>query len=238
MKVLMYSGGLDSFIISRNFDFDHIVFAVLGNGDNLQELERAKADPFVSKRLIVVDLPMDRFELGNKIIPYRNHMLALLGAQYGNEIYFGFTGGDTTKDKDFVFKAQMEGILNYFAIDQHKVNHQNYPYSIHMPYKEHSKGQMVEEYLRLGGDAEQLLTVSRSCYSETDQECGTCRSCLRKYTALSVNGFTHAYKFFANDPRPHMAEFLEECKAKGRFPEELLEVKAAIDNAVLYGESA
>lgn len=233
-KVLMYSGGMDSFIISRNFDFDKIVFAVLGNEDNTRELERAKADPFINKRLMVVNLPMAQFELDNKIIPYRNHALALLGAQFGSEIYFGFTGGDTTKDKDFVFKSQMEGILNYFALDQHKVNHQYYPYSVEMPYKEFSKGQMVAEYIRKGNTPSDLWTISRSCYDGDVLECGVCRSCLRKYVALAVNGLQDAHTCFAYDPRPELRMFLDECRAKGRFQTEIDEIKAAINGEVLY----
>lgn len=236
-KVLMYSGGLDSFIISRNFDFDTIVFAILGNEDNLQELERAKADPFINYRLEIVNMPISQFELANKIIPYRNHMLALLGAQYGSEIYFGFTGGDTTKDKDFVFKSQMEGILNYFAIDQHKVRHPHYPYSIQMPYKEASKGAMVAEYIRKGNPVHSLWEVSRSCYDGGVKECGVCRSCLRKYTALAVNGIEGAATIFRDDPRPHMQGFLNECRSKGRFQAEIDEIEAAMAGTVLYSPS-
>ena len=64
-----------------------------------------------------------------------------------------------------------------------------------------------------------------------------CRSCLRKYTALRVNGLFDAYKVFANDPRPHMQEFLDECKTKGRFQTEIDEIEAAIAGTVLYTRS-
>jgi 7-cyano-7-deazaguanine synthase len=235
-NILMYSGGLDSFIISRTFKFDHIVFAELGNEDNNREWERVNADPFF-KEIIRVDLPLDRFELENKIIPYRNHMLALLGAQYGNNIFFGFTGGDTTKDKDFVFKAQMEGILNYFALDKHKVRHLGYPYVIHMPYKEASKGEMVAEYLRQGNPVEDLWTISRSCYSGGRKECGHCRSCLRKAVSLAVNGVVGLENIFERDPYHYLANFLIECKDKGRFEKEIKEITAAINHEVLYTES-
>lgn len=234
-KVLMYSGGLDSFIISRNFEFDVIVFAVLGNDDNMREHNRMADDKYFNRGEVkVVELPLSDFELPNKIIPYRNHMLALTGAQYGSDIYFGFTGGDTTKDKDFVFKAQMEGIMNYFALDQHKVAHEAYPYTIQMPYKDHAKGEMVREYRRGGNRMADLWQVSRSCYAGEAKECGMCRSCLRKYTALFVNGISDVHKIFANDPRPHMAQFFVECSTKGRFAKELAEVHAAIDGRALY----
>lgn len=230
-KVLMYSGGLDSFIISRMFDFDTVVFAQLGNEDNEEEFNRMIADPFFNRGQVkVVSLPISQYELENKIIPYRNHMLALTGAQYGNQIYFGFTGGDTTKDKDFVFKSQMEGILNYFALDKHKVGHPDYPYTIKMPYKEVSKGQMVHAYLNAGNRMADLWTISRSCYAGAEKECGQCRSCQRKYVALLLNGVVDAGSIFQHAPtQEELIEFYEECANKGRFQQELDEIRTVIE---------
>lgn len=236
-NVLMYSGGMDSFIISRTMPIDVYVFVVLGNEDNARELDRFQADTYLAEeKCYVVNMPaLAEYELDNKILPYRNHMLAMIGAQYGNNIYFGFTGGDTTKDKDFVFKSQIEGMLNYFALDQHKVNHIEYPYTVEMPFKEHSKGQMVHEYsAKATSLMSDLWTVSRSCYAGTDKECGLCRSCQRKYVALAVNGYLDIWKKFENDPRPGLVEFLKESETKGRFQTEMDEIKAAIEGKVLY----
>jgi 7-cyano-7-deazaguanine synthase len=229
-KVLMYSGGMDSYIISRVFDFDVFVFVLLGNEDNKREYERVLQDPFILEKLETVDLSaLGQFELLNKILPFRNHILALIGAQYGSEVYFGFTGGDTTKDKDFVFKSQMEGIMNYFALDQHKVLHTNYPYTVNMPYKEYSKGQMVAEYAESGYNIDDLKYKSRSCYSNREKECGQCRSCHRKYVALASYGYL-SVDYFETDPVPYLRDFLVECEAKGRFEQEINEIKKVLDH--------
>lgn len=228
-NVLMYSGGQDSFIISRLFSFDTIVFVKMGNEDNLKEMVRLQQDSKLLGRVQVVELPLAQWELPNKIVPYRNHMLAMVGAQYGNEITFGFTSGDTTKDKDYVFKAQIEGMLNYFALDQHKVSHNSYPYSINLPFKGFSKGEMVNEYLTNGNRVEDLWELSRSCYAGEDKECGTCRSCLRKFVSLGVNGLFDQFDpkdIFTTVPTLEtMLEFQKECLAKGRDAKELVEVE-------------
>lgn len=232
-NVLMYSGGMDSYIISHVYDIDVFVFVRLGNEDNQRELDLLMTQEKMRGKVEVVDLPISQFELGNKILPFRNHMLAMIGAQFGAHVYFGFTGGDTTKDKDFVFKSQIEGMLNYFALDQHKVNHQEYPYTIEMPYKDSSKGEMVADFINFGNNPQLLIEESRSCYAGDSEECGTCRACLRKYVALKVNNVDMG-DIFENSPVPHLIEFLEECKTKGRFQKEVDEVMAAIQGKVLY----
>ena len=235
--VLMYSGGLDSYIIGATYEIENYIFVRLGNEDNERELELLTTMPWFQKMVTVVELPISRFELPNKILPFRNHMLAMIGAQYGSHIYFGFTGGDTTKDKDYVFKSQIEGMLNYFALDQHKVNHQHYPYTIEMPYKDSSKGEMVRDFISAGNDPWELITKSRSCYSAGDKECGQCRSCQRKFVALAVNGYDYGAAFETH-PRldgDGLAHFLTESQVKGRFQKEVDEITAAIRGETMYG---
>lgn len=222
-KVMLYSGGLDSFIISRNFDFDIFLAFNLGTTDNQKELERIHKDPFIKDKLIIADLKISQWEMSNKILPFRNNFLVLAAANYGNEITLGFTLGDTTKDKDYVFKSQMEGILNYFALDTHKVNFKGYPYSLHLPYKDATKTQMVKEYLEKGNSAQDLVSLSRSCYDDGEKECGKCRSCLRKYIAIENNGL---HVDFAHTPtQQEVQDFYKECIEKKRHQKELTEIE-------------
>jgi 7-cyano-7-deazaguanine synthase len=216
-KVLLYSGGMDSYILSQIEDFDTILHFKLYTKDNLKEFEMLKKSD-IKDKIVFIDFPLNQWELENKIIPYRNNMLILMAAQYGNHIYIGTTAGDTTKDKDYIFKSQMEGILNYFALDTHKVKIKDYPYIVQMPLKNLTKTQIVSLYINKGKDINNLRNNSRSCYNEGDKECGKCRSCLRKYVALELNNI-NTDNWFKNNPLDYLKDFLEECKQKNRIEE-------------------
>jgi 7-cyano-7-deazaguanine synthase in queuosine biosynthesis len=195
--------------------FDKLVFIDVGTEDCAREMQLITE---LEKDIEIVDLDLFKYELDNKIIPYRNHLFVLMAAQFGNEIYIGATAGDTTKDKDYVFKSQMEGILNYFAIDKHKVKVQEYPYSVVMPFKGHTKVQIVNSYLDEFDnpkDIEKLWTESRSCYAGEEKECGICRACLRKFVALYLND-VYIDGIFENDPVEHLGDFLNESIEKNR----------------------
>ena len=119
-RILMFSAGLDSFIVKTIFHFtnDECLFVRMGIPEN--KMEEKHIDKYFPG-VIKADLPISEHSLSNNIIPFRNHMLSLLGGQFGNVITFGFTAGDTTRDKDYIFKSQMEGTMNYFALSADKV---------------------------------------------------------------------------------------------------------------------
>lgn len=223
-RILMFSSGMDSFIMKSiyNFSNDECLFVRMGTEENkTEELIINRDYPGVLK----VDLPIANFELPNKIIPFRNHFFALIGAEYSSKIYFAFTAGDTTKDKDFVFKSQMEGIFNYFASSPEKVKISNEQYIIEMPFKMKTKTELVKMYLEKGLNYNDLINHSSSCYS--GNSCGICRSCLRKYIALKLNGI-NCEKDFINNPINQLEDFYKECIAKNRGIE-TEEVKKCIE---------
>ena len=222
-RVLLYSAGLDSYCLSKMYRMDELIFIISGTIDNQKERKLIEQ----SQNARQIHLPISQWEMENKIIPYRNIFFVLAAAQYGNDIYIGATKGDTTKDKDYVFKAQMENILNYFALDKHKVTVQDYPYTVHMPFKNMTKTEIVAAYLRKGLSAADLLYKSRSCYAGTKLECGVCRACMRKYIALSLNDIK-CTECFENNPLSNIQTFYAECIEKGRAGE-TMEVEKCIN---------
>jgi 7-cyano-7-deazaguanine synthase len=226
-RVLLYSGGLDSYCLSKLYDIDLLLFIQTGTPDNRKEWELI--NHHIPGNIIPIKLPLAIYELGNKIIPFRNHLFILMAAQFGNEIYIGATAGDTTKDKDFVFKAQMESILNYFALDTHKVTQQGYPYKVIMPFKQMTKTEIVKAYLKKYPDWDKLFTESRSCYEGFDKECGECRSCVRKYVALMNNVPSNQIADkFQTDPTIQLNVALHEAKEKGRDNKEIKEIETVL----------
>ena len=196
--VLLFSSGMDSFCLLKLYHYDSIIFFYTGTKDNHRELLQIYDmidDKIVPSDIHILNLPLGAWELPNKIVPHRNTIMCLIASNYGNNIYIGTTKGDTTKDKDYVFKSQVEGILNYFGQDDQKVFPVGYPYQIVMPFKDLTKTEILAGYLEDGNDIQPLLRYSRSCYSDGDKECGECRSCLRKAIALKNNNINYQNVF-------------------------------------------
>ena len=183
-RILMFSGGLDSLLIKElhGFKNEECLFVRMGTQEN--ENEERFIDTYFPG-VIKVDCPLSVYELGNKIVPFRNYFLTLIGAQYAPNIYFGYTAGDTTRDKDYVYKGLMESLLNYFTdIPEKAPFERDQPYQIQMPFKFFTKTEILEMYIRQGYDLK-ILSKSPSCYYN---QCGKCRSCLRRYVAFFLNG--------------------------------------------------
>lgn len=223
-KKLMFSAGMDSYILKHVYKIPDrdCVFVHMGTKEN--EIELQKINKYFPRTQIIYMPVLNDFALPNYIIPFRNSFLVLITAQFGNDIYCAFTAGDTTRDKDFVFKAQMEGLLNYFAGIPEKVNISG-PYTVTMPFKQLTKTEIVALYLQRKGTVEHLLTHSVSCYEAID--CGKCRSCLRKFIALKMNGYD-TKNHFQNNPYLHLLEFLNESRKKGRG-KEVQEIEKCLD---------
>lgn len=213
-RIALFSTGMDSLIMKDLYGIPNqdCLFVDMGTVEN--KIERQFIEAYFPG-VIIIEVPLVIHELPNKIIPFRNNHLALLAANYGSVIYFAFTAGDTTRDKDYVFKSQMEGILNYFSLSEDKVKVPG-PFTIVMPYKHMTKTEMVTEYINRGFDPYKLLTQSCSCYTGSGLiGCGRCRSCLRKFLALELNG-VNTHDFFQEDPGKHMLKFYEESVKKNR----------------------
>lgn len=187
--IALFSSGLDSYILYRVYKPEKLLYIDMGTDESFHEIKLLKSCGYGTNLKIIKAPFISSFELANKFIPFRNNILVLLAAQYANHIYIGVNLGDSARDKDFVFKAQMEGILNYFSAQRHAVSIDEYPYVVDMPYRNATKTEMVKDFVDHGYDLEELVTYSRSCYSDTEKECGNCRSCVRKAVALYNNGF-------------------------------------------------
>lgn len=228
-RVLMFSGGLDSYTLKQiyNVPDNECLFVRMGTEENKMEEKHIKQYfPGVQ----ITELSLSRFELKNKIIPFRNHFLCLLAAQYGDDILFAFTAGDTTRDKDFTFKRQMEETMNYFALSRDKVHFPG-PYKVRMPFKRLTKTQVVRSFLRHGFEGDDLIYKSISCYNAKEIGCGKCRSCLRKYVALynaNKELGERCRRAFDHDPREVMSAFLQESIQKERNQKEIEEIKEAM----------
>lgn len=182
-KVLLFSGGLDSYALRLLWKPDVSLYVNLHT--DYSRVELAKLD----HQTTVVDFPgLLPFERPDKIIPLRNLFLIGVAAQFGDTIALAATAGDRVLDKSFRFASKASGLLTLLMNDYWSDRRGDY--EVVLPVKNLTKRELVREYARAGGDIVELITRSFSCYTPTRelQACGRCKPCFRKWVAFKLNG--------------------------------------------------
>lgn len=185
-KVLLYSGGMDSWLIDKLWKPDVKLFFNIGTNNSNNELERVKRCNDVT----IIDLPLSEFEQPNNnyFLPLRNLHFITYAAHYGDVICLGATGSSTHKDKNEVFTTLSENVINYLLSED---SSRTEPVRIVTPFKNMSKTLILSQYLREGGDINKCFEETFSCYNpdKNGKPCMKCSSCLSKFTAFYNNGY-------------------------------------------------
>jgi len=211
--VILASGGLDSFLCWYIFRQDAVnVFVNIGQkyakkeGQALRNLMRKIPEFDVVEHAGSLIGPLEDEKSG--IIPNRNAELILSAAVYGEWIYFGVIKDEINSDKSPEFIKAMEDVLNISNRKQYWTEGKTF--QILTPTKEYNKTDLIKMYLDKGGLVEHLeLTVS--CYSDTEQHCGDCPSCFKRWIAFKNNDIPFVT---INDPMDfaHKQGIIEKCK--------------------------
>lgn len=185
-KVLLYSGGMDSWLIDKLWKPDVKIFFNIGTANSNYELERVKKLDDV----VIIDLPLKQFEQAdnNYYLPLRNLHFITMAAHYGDVICLGATGSSTHKDKNDVFATLSENVINYL-LSEDTTRHTKV--KIVLPFRGMSKTEILAKYLAMGGDINKCYEETFSCYSPDAEgkPCMKCTSCLSKFTAFYNNGY-------------------------------------------------
>jgi len=197
-RVLLFSGGLDSFIAWHFLGKPPCVYFDIG-------LPVCKEEIRVIKELGVpvtidtsVNLADREVEGDSKFIPARNLYYAMLACKYSAEIYMAGLSDDNVNDKN-------RDIFREFSRTLSTLN--NRDIKILSPFWEYTKADIVKWYLKEVGDTKSLIKTG-SCYDLTEGNyCGKCRCCFRKWVALWVN---RIYLPFYN--RDLMAEYFKKAR--------------------------
>lgn len=195
-QVLLYSGGMDSFITAHAYP--NAILLYIDTGARYAAKELKHIDRTMPHRAVHIDrrLSLVDVEREDLIVPARNLLLVTIATYYGNDILLAATAGDTSTDKDAEFAAMASEVLTHVYNSHHFPDYGSV--TVRLPYKDMSKGQMVSEYLRTGGFAD-LVASTVSCYHPTLLHCGLCKACIRKWVALKYNGI-HNLVPWAEDP--------------------------------------
>lgn len=204
-RVLLFSGGTDSFCYSRILQVDILLMISFGSKADRAEylavqtlLEQGAIDPakFIYRNAI---FNFNSLERGDATIPSRNAYLVLYAAEYGEQIIVGANSGDTRMhDKDQLFYRHMTHLLNHLYGPGQKWTEER-RFQVSAPYDHLSKSELVGLYLQAGGIPKHLLT-SYSCHRGSQRPCGACKSCFRKLISLINNGVAVPPAYFETDP--------------------------------------
>ena len=184
MKILLYSGGMDSWLIDKLWKPDIKLYINIKGDYSKEEIRRLPSD------VKVIDFSfLGEQELENKFVPLRNLYFLMMASHYGDEVCLGATAGDWgNKDKTPEFLDETEKMLKYLWNDK-KVK-KDIKVCKDFVYK--SKAQLIKEYLSQGGTVEEIKESTFSCYTPTDgSECMNCYPCFRKFALLYSLGYKY-----------------------------------------------
>lgn len=179
-KVLLYSGGMDSWLISKIWKPDVLLYIDIHGRYSKEERKRLPSNA------VIVDMPfLGEQEQDDSFIPMRNLYFLMIASHYGDTLCLGATLGDGSKDKSTKFLEETEATLKDLWDD--KKCHKNI--SVETRFSKMSKGQIIDEYLQLAGTLEEIKEQTFSCYTPVNgHECMNCYPCFRKFAMLYSRG--------------------------------------------------
>lgn len=182
-KVLLYSGGLDSWLIDKLWKPDVKLYVDMNTKYSLSECFNLPKD--VKRE----NLDLGKWEREDAIIPLRNLYLLMLASNYGDEITMGCLAGDRSLDKTYEFSEKSEELLNYLYSPQWWIP-EGRKIKINTYFKQFTKTELLKKYLDEGGNIEQAWKESFSCYNPTGLDvCYNCKPCQRKFITFAELGY-------------------------------------------------
>jgi 7-cyano-7-deazaguanine synthase in queuosine biosynthesis len=206
---LLYSGGVDSYCCALLTQPEVLLYAKMAGRYGTAEFARLKIPPGMEDRFVSIDLrQLGEWELSNsKVIPGRNAMLALAGANYADEIQMASVDSSTGNDKDPEFVGRLNHMFEYIFAPQRWLPNGRHV-RMTLPVYHLTKAELVGECLRQGYDGQEISDRTFSCYEpHRNKECGQCAPCGRKWAAFTVWGIDVGF-----DGRNAIRHYVEEIK--------------------------
>lgn len=212
--VILYSGGLDSFIMRRiaqvtepNAEIKCIYW---DHGQPVAQKEIATLPKDIEVRKVDwlnLDGKTTVAQKGRRegaiMIPGRNLVFAVLTAceELPDEIWMGTLHGETHSkgtDKNFVFLEKTEELLNYVIGPFLQTD-----LTIRFPLAEMELNKSKEVTWALNnGLTQEQLTSTRSCHDGNSNGCGNCIQCFKRWCAFGENKISENY-----DIHPLLSDF-------------------------------
>lgn len=188
-KVLLYSGGTDSWLIDKIWKPDVKLYIDIHG--RYSECEKKLLE---GKNVEIMDVPfLGKTEVGHDgYVPFRNLYFLMMAKQYGTKICLGATAGDCgcpDKTKNFLIEAQR--MLN--MVDgkcQRYPQHEDV--EVVMDFVDMSKFDLLKKYLEMGGNLDYFVKDTFSCHDPVDgEECFQCKCCYKKFLQTYYFGYEY-----------------------------------------------
>ena len=181
-KVLLYSGGMDSWLIDKLIKPDIRLFLDIGTKQSEQEKKRLPKDVII-KKISLSEYVQDDNLL---TIPLRNLIFLCIAINYGEHIILGTTSDDLHYDKKEEFVSATQKLFNSVLTKELVAK----KIKIDIPFKDKSKTEILHEYLQQGGDIEKAFKESFSCHFPVgENECLKCIPCIKKIETFKMFGY-------------------------------------------------
>ena len=228
-KVLLYSGGVDSWLINQIWEPNVRLYVDLGTDYGKEEIDLFKKN---DEEVQIVSFDLSEYELEDKFIPLRNLYLIMFACNITDfedvEICLGATVADRSYDKSMEFLEKTESLLNYmytpYVSQPHSKN-----IKIVKEFKNKSKKELLKMYLKKGGDINKAFNESYGSFKKEMSE-WECKKFYRKYVAFKLNGYSfpsyvdkRMFDYFTNTELKEI-ESLGDEYTRGIEGQEMLEV--------------
>lgn len=181
--ILLFSGGLDSYIGWHYLNKPKTLYCDLGHRYAAHELEMV--GKLVPTTIIDSRLNLADWEAKDANIPLRNAFLIMIASKYDRDVVLVVQRGEMNiPDRSVHFFNQFGEWLTFLWEDK---------CTISTPFFHMTKTEMVEWYLNAGLPKDELLST-RSCYSPGDLPCGNCAACFRRWVAFTNNDLSEEYE--------------------------------------------
>lgn len=189
-KVLLYSGGMDSWLINCIWRPDQRIYVNMHTRYSGLELEHIHGS---GVDVMVVDFPLVQWERPDAVIPLRNLYLAMVACNVTEgdvNICLGALQGDRNLDKTSGFAAQATTTLNFLYQPQWWIP-EGRRVKISVDFRHLTKAELLQVFLDQGGSLEEAFKGSFTCYHPTDdgQPCWHCKPCFQKFMAFDSKGY-------------------------------------------------
>jgi len=172
--ILLFSGGLDSFIGWEYLHRPKTLYINLGHRYAVHELEKVRE--LIPSTIIDDRLNLADYEQRDANIPLRNAFLVMIASFYDNDVILVVQKGEMEiPDRSKWFYNTLPEVLTRL---------QDRVITISSPFFTMTKTDMVKWYIDAGFDTDKLI-ATRSCFSPGDDPCGTCSACFRRWVAFT-----------------------------------------------------
>lgn len=194
MSVLLYSGGLDSYLYSYLLRPTYLLYFDSGSVYSPKEITQFSKLPLYGK--LIIDKSFNFKEVENNMVHNRNLFFALKALEYSQKVYLGVNLNDYAYDKTKPFIDSFNELITVMYAEQNPLGIDfERDWGLYAPFIDKSKSQLIQLALAEGLPIDTIKRI-RTCYSETsDIGCGKCLPCMHKGVALNTLGHYHRNLF-------------------------------------------